>query len=419
MKIAIYGVSRSGKDYLIKKIVSFLNDHCRIKTCHLEGSKVLNELSSREFGCSFKYLSEPKKETLRKEFTCLINEMELEYQLVIVDGHYAFIKDDGYQVVFTESDRDVYDSFFYLDTPSKLIVQYSRDSEGEKKNLSITQDDIFKWKSYEKRELTSVCDALEKELIILDEDTESCLQFIKSYVTNYEKKYCCKTIAKKLVDKISEEIANKNEVIIFDCDKTVSQNDVTYDYCCNLDISAHKLKNIFRNDRYTSYQFFKVESLYRACSHAEISKASHDALSKVILSNDVIEYMSPLHSHYILGVTSGVYEIWDLISKKYNLFDSLYGNTSSGFEGYLITPLLKKQLVVELQNRNKIVTAIGDSMIDVPMLETADNGYIVAHQKLNNAVVSYFEWMKGSQIKQLFCGAYNYDLNESTGKKAI
>jgi len=281
--IMYLSVSRSGKDYLIKKIVSFLNDYCQIKTCHLEGAKILNELSNRKFGCSFKYLSEPKKETLRKKFTCLINETELENQLVIVDGHYSFIKDDGYQVVFTESDRDVYDSFFYLDTPSKLIVQYSRDSEGEKKNISITKDDIFKWKSYEKRELTSVCDALEKELIILDEDTESCLQFIKSYVTNYETKYCCKTIAKKLVDKIPEEIANKNEVIIFDCDKTVSQNDVTYDYCCNLGISAHKLKNIFRNDRYTSYQFFKVESLYRACSHDEINQASLDALSKIIL----------------------------------------------------------------------------------------------------------------------------------------
>jgi len=120
-----------------------------------------------------------------------------------------------------------------------------------------------------------------------------------------------------------------------------------------------------------------------------------------------------------LGVTSGVYEIWDLISKKYNLFDSLYGNRSSGAEGYLVTPLLKKQLVIELQNRSKIVSAIGDSMIDVPMLEVAGNGYIVAHQKLNSEVVSYFEWMKDTQIQQLFCGAYNYDLSESTGKKVI
>lgn len=410
MKIAIYGVSRCGKDYLIKKIVNYLNTNSQINTFHLEGSKTLNELSNSKFGYAFKYLSESQKSVLRKEFTSLINQKESEYQLVIVDGHYSFITEDEYQVVFTESDRDAYDAFFYLDTPSEKIVQYSRNSEGDKRNLAITKAEIFNWKSYEKRGLSSVCDLLGKELIILDEDTNSSIEFIKSFVLNYKEKYSYKAIAKRLIDKISDELENKEEVVVFDCDKTVSHNDVTYDFCCSLGISSNELKKIFRNDRYSSYQFFKVQKLYEESSHAEIHLASHNALAQIKLSDEVTKYISSLKNAYILGVTSGVYEIWDLISREHNLFDCLFGSTSTDITEYLVTPLLKKQIVLELQSRNKKVSAVGDSMIDIPMLEVADKGYIVAHQKLNDAVTSYFEWVDGSKIKPFFCSKYSYGL---------
>ena len=419
MKISIYGVSRCGKDYLIKNIVNYLNANSQVKAFHLEGSKTLNELSESKFGCAFKHISEPQKDILRKEFTSLINQKESEYQLVIVDGHYSFIAEDEYQVVFTESDRDAYDAFFYLDTPSEKIVQYSRNSEGDKRNLAITKAEIFNWKSYEKRGLSSVCDLLGKELIILDEDTNSSIEFIESFVLNYKEKYSYKAIAKRLIDKIFDELENTEEVAIFDCDKTVSHNDVTYDFCSSLGIPLKELKNIFHNDRYSSYQFFKVQKLFTKKSYAEIHLASHNALAQIKLSDEVTNYISSLKNVYVLGITSGVYEIWDLISKERNLFDCLFGNSSLGITEYLVTPLLKKEIVLELQRRNKKVSAIGDSMIDIPMLEVADKGYIVAHQKLNKAVVSYFEWIKNSQISPFFCSTHCYGLSSIEGKSII
>jgi uncharacterized protein YlxP (DUF503 family) len=409
LKIAIYGVSRSGKDYLIKCLIKYLSHNSSISACHIEGSSSLNLLSNEKYNCSFKNLSESDKTTIRQEFTGLVNDMELEHQLVVVDAHYSFIVDDTYQVVLTEQDKEVYDAFFYLDTPSNLIAKYSRASLGEKKNLTITEIDISDWKSFEKIGLSTVCETLEKELIILDEDTQSCISFIEYFISNYEQKYAIKSIAKKLVNTFFDEIGSKQEVIIFDCDKTVSKNDVTYDFCRSMGIPSNTLKKIFHNDRYTSYQFFKIQNIYASKDIKVNNKSALDALDKVILCDDILQLINNSSDSYILGLTSGIYEIWTLVSKKYKLFDNLLGNSCTG--DYFVTPSLKKQIVLELQSRKKTVTAIGDSMIDIPMLEAANKGYIIAHQKLNQAVASYFLRINQTSIQKFINSTYCYDIS--------
>lgn len=412
MKIAIYGVSRSGKDYLIENIVNHLNLHSDIKACHIEGSKTLNGLAFELYDCSFKSLCESKKVILRRKFVEVVNEKEKVYQLVIVDGHYSFINEDSYKVVFTEEDRDAYDHFFYLDTPSHMIIQFARNSAGEKRNLTITEEQVSNWKSYEKHKLQKVCSLLDKELVILDEDTQSCVEFIESWVGDFEERYSYKNVAHKIVSGLANELNQVNEVLLLDCDKTVSTNDVTYDFCKELDINSSDLKSIFRNDRYTSYQFYKVWCLYKSKPESKVITASKASLEMTKLSNDILELIKSKNEALIIGLTSGVYEIWDLVGKKYNLFNILIGNTCSNELDYYVTPLLKKAIVLELQNRGKKVTAIGDSMIDVPMLESANFGYIVAHEKVNKAVEKYIEVEKFTQIKQIFRDEFSYNLSD-------
>ena len=53
MKIAIYGVSRSGKDYLIERVVTHLTTQ-GISAVHIKGSATLNELSNQEYGIPLK-----------------------------------------------------------------------------------------------------------------------------------------------------------------------------------------------------------------------------------------------------------------------------------------------------------------------------------------------------------------------------
>lgn len=410
MKIAIYGVSRAGKDYLIEKVVAQLNAGDQMRALHLKGSATLNILAKKSHNTSFKLLTEKEKNQIRKAFTELITQKEAEYDVVLVDGHYAFMDGEEYRVVFTEDDRNAYDAFFYLDTPSERIVQFYRNSQGDKKNTEITAEGVRLWKSFEKEQMAKICCNLNKELTILDEDTSACIEFIESYVTDTNgHRYEPKKVAKNFIDIILKDRNLPKKIFVMDCDKTLSENDVTYEFCQQLGIDDRQLKQIFCNDRYTAYQFFKVAKLYGSKSFAEIKCAAIKTKKTIKPSTSVLSDISKnAKDSYRVGITSGVYHIWQLFIEE-QMFDSLIGCEEIHDMKGLITPSVKKEVVSLLKNMGKTVIAIGDSVIDIPMLEAADNGYIVAHEKLSNAVINYFDKFPDTSIKQVSYSNYKYE----------
>lgn len=413
MKLAIYGVSRAGKDYLIKNVIAHLQETTLLTAIHIEGSKTLNTLAQEMFQKTFKSLDESNKNTLREKFTEIVNRKNSEYDLVLVDGHYSFIDGDSYKVVFTEQDENVYDHFFYLDTPSEMIVEFSRKSTGEKRNVDITVEQVRNWKKFEKFELDKICNNHNKELVILDEETESSVQFISFWLDSYLSKFCNQTSALSFYKEYKELLEKPTQIILVDCDKTVSINDGTYDFCRYLGIKKEELKSVFRNDRYTSYQFFKVWNLYKKKNPIKIEESVTLTVQNINLSQSVFDYLANQKDSVVIGVTSGVFDIWNLINEKYKIFDVLLGNTCKSEFEYLVTPLFKKEIASLLREKGKHVVAIGDSMIDIPMLEAADQGYLIAHEKLNKAVESYLTGVECTNIEQIFDVGVSYNLENA------
>ncbi|WP_415846545.1 hypothetical protein, partial [Vibrio aerogenes] len=214
MKLAIYGVSRSGKDYLIKNVIAYLKETTLLTVIHIEGSKTLNTLAQDMFQQSFKSLEESRKKVLREKFTEIVSEKDSEYDLVLVDGHYSFIDGYSHKVVFTEQDENVYDHFFYLDTPSEMIVDFSKKSTRDKRNLNITVEQVRNWKNYEKCELDKICKNHRKELVILDEDTKSSIKFIYFWFEFYSSKLCNQTLALNFYNKHKSLLEKSNKVIL-------------------------------------------------------------------------------------------------------------------------------------------------------------------------------------------------------------
>ncbi len=413
MKLAIYGVSRAGKDYLIKNVIAHLQETTLLTAIHIEGSKTLNALAQEMFQKTFKSLDESNKNTLRKKFTEIVNKKNSEYDLVLVDGHYSFIDGDSYKVVFTEQDENVYDHFFYLDTPSEMIVEFSRKSTGEKRNVDITVEQVRNWKKFEKFELDKICNNHNKELVILDEETESSVQFISFWLDSYLSKFCNQTSALSFYKEYKELLKKSTQIILVDCDKTVSISDGTYDFCRYLGVKKEELKSVFRNDRYTSYQFFKVWNLYKKKNPIKIEESVTLTVLNINLSQSVFDYLANQKDSVVIGVTSGVFDIWNLINEKYKIFDVLLGNTCKSEFEYLVTPLFKKEIASLLREKGKHVVAIGDSMIDIPMLEAADQGYLIAHEKLNKAVESYLTGVERTNIEQIFDIGVSYNLENA------
>lgn len=409
MKIAIYGVSRSGKNYLIENILRNIGD----KIYHLKGSETLNDLSYKYYSCSLNKTNEIQKGFLRKEFVKLLLEKEEQFGNVIVDGHYSFIEKNNYRIVCTEDDKNAYDLFCYLDTPSSMIIDFTRNSIGSKRNEEITEEAVRNWKEYEKYKMQVMCDDMEKELIILDEDTENCVSFLKNYL------FTAKLLYAKKPEKVAEQLLSNitipgSKILLLDCDKTISDNDITYDLCKELRIDTSKLKSIFRNDRYTSYQFYKLNNLYKKISKEKFKESAKVVLDKMNINRQITKLISNAGSYTKIGLTSGIYHIWDLKSRQLGILDNLLACKEYNENPLLITPLVKRSVVKILKDKGYKITSIGDSLIDIPMLEEADNGYIVAHTKLNKSVNSYF-LKNNTKISQFTFSEHQYPNIKTVG----
>ena len=75
MKFAIYGVSRSGKDYFINALIKYFSER-GAKLEHIKGSETLNEFALNDYGLKFKQCDEVQKSALRKRFVSHVSKTD-------------------------------------------------------------------------------------------------------------------------------------------------------------------------------------------------------------------------------------------------------------------------------------------------------------------------------------------------------
>lgn len=378
MKIAIYGVSRAGKDYLIDKICK------KLPLLHIKGSESLSKIANITTE-EFKRMSNDEKNEIRIKF---IEHLESEYKEsdIIVDGHYAFPNNNNYEIAFTERDLHFYDTFLYLDTPSEIILERMRNSEGSRKNLKITIEDIDHWKEFEITNLKEQCLSINKELIILNNDIDMIIDWI-SLTLNSKYILSSEDISNHIINSNIEQISNAEKILLLDCDKTLSINDSTLDFFELAGYDSNILKETFNKDRYSLYQFYKIEREYSKLDinlYEELCKKT--AKDNVVLCNDLIDHLKNKEEYLSIGITAGIKDIWMNIKKEIQFPDIIEGGSYLDKDNFIMSEEVKYLVAKKLRFMNKKVVAIGDSMVDIRMLKEADEGYIIAHNKLNKSV---------------------------------
>ena len=293
MRIGIYGVSRAGKSYLISKVL----DRFPVKS--INGSERLSQISGVSIE-DFKKLNEKEKEFCRRQ---LINQLKEEFPCddLIIDGHYCFLTQDSeeFEVVFTEDDLNFYDIFLYLDTPADIILERFRNSEGFRKNLTITIQDIEAWKEYEIRELKKQCQTLDKDLIILGNNLEENIQWIE-LVLQRNFRTSSLAIAQDILDTYKYEIDKHDSILLLDCDKTLSINDSTIDLFKYLNFDTKLLKNTFDRDRYSLFQFNRIALQYGIINR-KVYEYYCEKVAKedIILANETIDYLQKKYLNFL------------------------------------------------------------------------------------------------------------------------
>jgi hypothetical protein len=161
-------------------------------------------------------------------FTEIAEKEEQNSENVIVDAHYSFPNDsDSYEVVITDADKNLYDVFVYMNTPTEMIIENQKIRDDKKSIKQYTTTEIERWKSFEIENLNKICIELGKELIISDGDIALSIDFITELIS-CPQKFIATEIAKNIVANCKNIT---DTVILTDCDKTLSYNDTTIDFC--------------------------------------------------------------------------------------------------------------------------------------------------------------------------------------------
>lgn len=404
MKIAIYGISRSGKNYFIDKALKYFQER-GTKLHYISGSQTLNEMAERNYGKAFQFLSPSEKQLLREDFAKKLNVQEKIHENIVVDGHYAFYdeKKKLYRV-FTEFDRDAYDCFFYMYALPSDILMRMRSSEGEKRNEAISEEQIDRWQNYEISEMSEVLLASNKELHIIESEKEAFKYFYEATVLG---KYNSYKIAEEIVDSLN--LTDKIETIILtDCDKTLSVEDTTDIACDFQGVDKRIFKKIYKNDMYSNYQAWKANR-YITENKVWSKSIFEDIANRIHFSEGLLSDLKSIQSCKIYAITAGSCELWQKLIDKIGLETevlSANGNPISKYVKYFVINFIKE--------KNKFVIAIGDSLLDSNMLQEAHVGYIITQKGYRKNIEQFLR--KNKSIRQLKYFDYQYEFLKSDEK---
>lgn len=335
MRIGLYGLPCAGKSFIMDEVKNF-------EVC--AGSKRLLEINP-----DFHSLTVEEQNNVRLQFA---DELKSKDGF-IVDGHYAF----GDNVVFTEADGDLYDTFIYLYVAPDILKKRMEDSV---KNQKYVGFDIEKWQLFEIEELRRYCHEHDKDFYVVDNpesgyfaDISLVLEFINSLACGFS----CVLFAKKCANDILSKSGEEEVITLLDGDKTIT----TEDSSGKLGYRTH----LFDNNFYTGFQSWRHNLEFADfLRFNDIHVDDIDDLS-MSFNNSVLDKVEG--QGYIL--TSGYYGIWNKLADKLKM-PLFYGNQMAAESKYFITK--------ELQKAGKRVIALGDGMNDYYMIKQADVGYVVA-----------------------------------------
>lgn len=388
MKFAIYGVSRSGKDYFIDALVRYFLANGE-QLYHVKGSETLNLLALKIYGVKFNQCDDAQKCNLRQQFVERINEIETEHKHVVVDGHYSFFDDQKtLHSVCTQSDISCYDKFFYLDSEPKQIIERMKNSSESKRNDNFTEEDIQYWQNYEIDHFTKVLLEHDKELHIIRYENDSALQYVFDCVT--QNKFNSQSIAKSMVEKLK---LNSNCVILTDCDRTLSFEDSAILALEYVKKPKTALKEIFQNDCYSNYQMLQANTYYND-SGVFTEDSINYVVEKITANQKLIDDLLGLHQISVFGITAGQGELWNRVLQKFGLPIPILAHAEMPISKYV-----KYFAVKELQARGVYVIAIGDSLLDGLMLKQANKSYVVTAKGYRENIENFLE--QNHDIKQL------------------
>jgi hypothetical protein len=212
-----------------------------------------------------------------------------------------------------------------MNTNPQKILENQQRSDPTRIVKQYTLEQIDAWQKSEIKEMRAVCRELGKELLVIDGHINCAVSFITELVKKPER-VMPRLIAKRIIDAKREALEWADTVVLIDCDKTLSINDTTMLFCDKSGICEKVIKENFRGEYYSTYQFYRANKFYDEVLPDERYFAACDYSAETVELNEALiaDIKAGKGSYTTFAVTAGILDIWERDTRDAR-FSEYYG----------------------------------------------------------------------------------------------
>lgn len=388
--IGLYGISGSGKSYLLDKLKQELGDDDFI---FYEGSETIASRVPGGLDAFQKYDEETKQFWRMDAINHISFDSSKRRRSAIVTGHFAFWSegDEACKVVCNDRDMHVFTHIIYLDVPADIVSQRIR-TDPTRLRTPASAAHLQKWQEEEKNQLRILCRNHKILFIPVSYQTlllEKLSALIRDFIGHTEEKNLSHAIDALDETCFGDPYSRLETVLVLDADKTLAPNDTGAMFWEKASSSKHQtLKTLFDSQLQYSYTAFRQATLlYEEHFNDQAFDTICEAVaSEVTMYLDVVSLLQRIasESHVrAVVVTSSLRRVWEKVLKREGVsttVDLIGGGRLA--DGFVVTPEVKGAITSHLRKTHALcVWAFGDSPLDLLMLKAAHKAIVIVGEE--------------------------------------
>jgi uracil phosphoribosyltransferase/phosphoserine phosphatase/adenylate kinase len=389
--IGIYGISGSGKTFLMDQLEKDVQKHPELSVTFYEGSQVIDSIVPGGLQAFTAAETDDQTQWRQRAIDFVKEQAEQTGKTAVVAGHLMFwdAQNEITKAAYTEHDLQTYTHILYLDVPPDVVFQ-RRCNDQKKDRPVISQDHLRRWQDDEKTELRKICRNRCILLMCLNGETmrRRGPEILADFAIHSEH-YNLSRAEQRMDDIVQVRHGRRETVLVFDADRTLTPNDTGMDFWVKAKQQAltnddDTLKKLFSGPLGYSYSAFRQATLLyeEAFDNDAFDSLCRNVAFETSLYTEILcllRFVSSSPSLHAMIITCGVRRIWELILQREGLAHQVAVIGGGRLrDSLVVTSEVKKALVARLQNLYQVpVWAFGDSPLDVPMLRQADQAVVV------------------------------------------
>jgi uracil phosphoribosyltransferase/adenylate kinase/phosphoserine phosphatase len=395
--IGLYGVSGSGKSYLLEKLRNDSNFEPD-QYVFYDGSALMEEVVEGGLN-AFKQMDDERRHHGREQAILKAATICSQTGKVgVVAGHHIFWnKDEGAVTVGTKKDWQTYTHIIYLNVDVEIIAK-RRQEDQERTRTELSVDDLKQWQHAEVTKLRDICLAHRILFTTLTESSstaegttfERLKLLLNEFRSNDETSNTTAVIS--AVDATLPVQDDLETVFLLDADKTLTEFDTGLMFWGGKrDVSGGNgecpLTRIFKAQKH-SYTAFRQAMLLYEEKADEFDDICGLVAELIQMHPDMTKLLRRLgaepHVRAFI-ITCGLRRVWELVLQRYRIKNVEIIGGGRLADGYVVTGQTKGAVVDHLHSKKLRILAFGDSPLDMDMFEKADEAYVIVGREPNRS----------------------------------